>query len=310
VHGLPTVATHPIYYLNPDQATLQRTLAAIRVNAPVNHLPPNTLAPVDSYFMSTDEMRVRFQEYPEALAATAEIAQRCQFDLPLDVPRMPTVPLPPGLTAAQHLRQKAEAGARQIYGEITPVIQARLDHELQVIARMGFEPVFLIVEQVLDFARRTGVPFSSRGSAASSLVAHCLGITSPDPLRLNLYFERFLNPARLTPPDIDTDLCSRRRDSVIRHVFDVYGADRVAMVATINRYRPRSALGDVAKAHGLAPADARKLVDQLPHAWWARFEENADGKEPSSPFEALRAANPCRGAGHALGQQERDHHPA
>lgn len=106
---------------------------------------------------------------------------------------------------------------------------------------MGFEPVFLIVEDVLDFARQKGVPSSSRGSAASSLVAHCLGITSPDPLRLNLYFERFLNPARTTPPDIDTDLCSRRRDQVIQHVFDTYGSDRVAVVGTINRYRPKSA---------------------------------------------------------------------
>lgn len=106
-----------------------------------------------------------------------------------------------------------------LYGEITSEIRTRLEHELSVIARMGFEPIFLIVEEVLNFARKTGVPFSSRGSAASSLVAHCLGITSPDPLRLNLYFERFLNPARLTPPDIDTDLCSRRRDAVIQHVL-------------------------------------------------------------------------------------------
>ena len=126
---------------------------------------------------------------------------------------------------------------------------------------MGFEPIFLIVEDILNFARETGVPFSSRGSAASSLVAHCLGITSPDPLRLNLYFERFLNPARTTPPDIDTDLCSRRRDSVIQHVFDMYGAERVAMVGTINRFRPRSALGDVAKAHGLTPSLVRELVE-------------------------------------------------
>ena len=198
-------------------------------------------------------METRFKDYPEALAATLEIAERCKFDLPIGRSHMPTVPLPEGVTAAQHLRDKATQGAAKIYGEITPAIQERLDHELEIISKMGFEPVFLIVEDVLRFARQTGVPYSSRGSAASSLVAHCLGITSPDPLRLNLYFERFLNPARTTPPDIDTDLCSRRRDSVIQHVFDTYGADRVAMVGTINRYRPRSALSDVAKAHGLEP---------------------------------------------------------
>jgi DNA polymerase III subunit alpha len=110
------------------------------------------------------------------------------------------------MTTSQHLREKAYQTATKLYGEITPTIQTSLDHELKIIARMRFEPIFLIVEDVLNFARQTGVPFSSRRSAASSLVAHCLGITSPDPLRLNLYFDRFLNPARTTPPDIDTDL--------------------------------------------------------------------------------------------------------
>ena len=289
---LPTVVTHPIYFLNPEQATLQRTLTAIRLNKTISTIPEDAVAPPNAYFMSSHEMETRFKEYPEALAATTEIAERCKFDLPIGKSQMPTVPLPVGVTAAQHLRNKATEGAKNLYGEITPVIQARLDHELEVIARMGFEPIFLIVEDIMDFARQTGVPFSSRGSAASSLVAHCLGITSPDPLRLNLYFERFLNPARSTPPDIDTDLCSRRRDSVIQHVFDTYGSDRVAMVGTINRYRPRSALGDVAKAYGLEPAKVRELANQLPHAWWARFEESEDGEDTPSPFADLRTAYP------------------
>ena len=148
------------------------------------------------------------------------------------------------------------------------------------------------MEEILDYARKTGVPFSSRGSAASSLVAHCFGITSPDPLRLNLYFERFLNPARTTPPDIDTDLCSRRRDAVIQHVFDTYGEDRVAMVGTINRFRPRSALGEVAKAHGMDAAKVRGMVNQLPNAWWARFEEAQERQDPPSPFAELRISHP------------------
>ncbi len=169
-----------------------------------------------------------------------------------------------------------------MYGGISPEVSARLDHELDVIARMGFEPVFLIVEELLDFAREKGVPFSSRGSAASSLVAHCLGITSPDPLRLNLYFEQFLNPARTTPPDIDTDLCSRRRDTVIQHVFDVYGAERVAMVGTINHFRPRSALGEAAKAHGMPAAAVRELAEQLPYGFFARTQDSEE-EEGSLP---------------------------
>ena len=292
--SLPTVVTHPVYYQTPEQARLQKTLSAIRLNQTITTIPQDALAPAGAWFMSPNELEERFKEYPEALNATLEIAERCKFDLPIGKSQMPVVPLPEGITATQHLRNKAIEGAGKLYGEITPVIQTRLDHELDTIARMGFEPIFLIVEDVLNFARQTGVPYSSRGSAASSLVAHCLGITSPDPLRLNLYFERFLNPARTTPPDIDTDLCSRRRDSVIQHVFDTYGADRVAMVGTINRYRPRSALGDVAKAHGLEPAQARELANQLPHSWWARFEETEEGKDPPSPFAELRAAYPAQ----------------
>jgi DNA-directed DNA polymerase III PolC len=292
--ALPTVATHPIYYLTPDQAKLQKTLATIRLNQTIATISHDALAPADAWFMSPNEIEERFKEYPEALNTTLEIKERCKFDLPIGKSQMPVVPLPEGITATQHLRNKAIEGAGKLYGEITPVIQARLDHELDTIARMGFEPIFLIVEDVLNFARQTGVPYSSRGSAASSLVAHCLGITSPDPLRLNLYFERFLNPARSTPPDIDTDLCSRRRDSVIQHVFDTYGRDRVAMVGTINRYRPRSALGDVAKAHGLEPTQVRELANRLPHSWWARFEESEEGKDPPSPFAELRTAYPSQ----------------
>lgn len=288
---LPLVISHPVYYLKPEQGVLQRTLSAIRINGTVTILPREAIAPPDACFLRAREMETHFRDYPRALAATLEVAERCRFDLPVGRSQMPTVPLPAGVSASQHLREKATLGARRLYGEITAEIQERLDHELEIIARMGFEPVFLIVEEVLRFARQKGVPFSSRGSAASSLVAHCLGITSPDPLRLNLYFERFLNPARATPPDIDTDLCSRRRDQVIRHVFDTYGSDRVAVVGTINRYRPRSALSDVAKAHGLEPAKVRELADQLPHSFWARFQRSADGK-PLSPFAALRTAYP------------------
>ena len=291
-NSLPLVITHPIYYLTSDQAALQRTISAIRLNCPIEHLPPESAAPDGAYFVKGQEIENRFKGFRAALAATQEIAERCRFELPLGVAHMPTVPLPLGLTAAQTLRQKAEAGATRLYREITPVIQARLDHELQAIAGMGFEPLFLHVEEILEYARRTGVPFSSRGSAASSLVAHCLGITSPDPLRLDLYFERFINPARTTPPDIDTDLCSRRRDSVIQHVFDTYGAERVAMVGTINRFRPRSALGEIAKAHGLVPGKVREMVGQLPYAFFSRMQDEEEGELPPSAFTELRTAYP------------------
>ena len=274
---LPVVAVHPVYYRAPEQAALQRTLTAIRLNKPLNKVYPQDAAPEGAYFASPAEMETRFNHYPSAIEATREIAERCIFDFPLGETHMPVVPLPQGRTPSQVLRRKAEEGAQRLYGGITPQIRERLEHELDVITRLRYEPIFLIVEEILAFARKTGVPFSSRGSAASSLVAHCLDITGPDPMGLNLYFERFLNPARATPPDIDTDLCSRRRDAVIQHVFDIYGTDRVAMVATINRYRPRSALGDVAKAYGLENQLIRKMVKQLPYSYFTRRQEG-DGR--------------------------------
>lgn len=277
--SLPIVATHPVYYLTAEQASLQRLATAIRLNRPLSEISAEACAPPGSYFTIPAEMAGRFSFFPAAIAATQEAAGRCQLELRLDEPRFPEIPLPPGMTAQAVLRQKAEAGAVQLYGKITPEIRDRLEHELAVIGGSGYTPLFLVMEEVLGHARQRGVPVSSRGSAASSLVAHCLGITSPDPLRLNLYFERFLNPARATPPDIDTDLCSRRRDEVIRFVYQRYGADRVAMVSTINRFRRRSALRETAKAYGLKPAEIKGLIGQLPYRWWgpralAAGEEN------------------------------------
>ena len=156
-------------------------------------------------------MENKFRAYPGSINATIEIAERCNLDLPMDQRHYPEIQLPRGKSAIDVLREKSFIGANQIYGATTPEINKRLDHELAAIEARDYAALFLIVQDILDFARTNSVPVSSRGSAASSLVAHCLGITSPDPLALNLYFERFLNPERSSPPDIDIDLCSSRR---------------------------------------------------------------------------------------------------
>ena len=192
---------------------------------------------------------------------------------------LPRLELPDGQTSIQALRRKAQAGALRLYGP-DPAVQARLEHELQVIEQFGYEALFLVMEEIVGFARQSGIPIASRGSASSSLAAHCLGITTPDPVRLNLYFERFLNPARRTPPDIDTDLCSRRRDEVIDFVYRRFGADRVAMVCTINRFRRRSALREVAKAHGLPPAQVSELAESLPQRWYGPPDRLAPADAP------------------------------
>ena len=287
---LPIVATNNVHFLYTQQAGLQRTLSAMRLNVPIDELSADASAPAGSHFASEQQMIKRFGDYPEAIANTREIADRCNLELPLGVAHYPEIPLAPGETTIGRLRQRAETGAKQRYGEITPEIQARLEYELTIIAERGYAPLFIIVQEILEYARRTNVPTSSRGSAASSLVAHCLGITSPDPLALNLYFERFLNPARSSPPDIDTDLCSIRRDDVIRHVYEHYGEDRVAMVATINRFRRRSALREVAKVHGLSAKEIKTLVADLPWRGWGPPSRRA--RPGRLPYQELQERFP------------------
>jgi DNA-directed DNA polymerase III PolC len=230
-------------------------------------------------------MQSRFDE--QALAKAEEIAARCNFELQLDKPNFPTIVLPDDQRPIDVLREKAYAGAAKHYTEVTPEVAARLEHELEVIEKTGYSTLFLIMEEIVAFAHEADVPIASRGSASSSLVAHCLDITTPDPVRLNLYFERFLNPARPNPPDVDTDLCSRRRDIVIHHVYEKYGSERVAMVATINRFRRRSALREVAKAHGLSPEQIKQMVDALPYRDWGPPGTLADKSE--RPYGDLEA---------------------
>lgn len=284
---LGLVATPEVSYLKPDQAGLQRLVTAIRLNCRLEEVPEDEAAPPGAHFLEKPEMEALYANTPEALTRTFEIAERCHLELPLGVPQFPSIKLPEGKNADQVLALKAMQGARQLYGEITPSLKKRLDHELAVIATSGYAVLFLVMEEILGFARRRGIPHSSRGSAASSLVAHCLGITSPDPIRLNLYFERFLNPARLTPPDIDTDLCSQRRDEVIDYVYERFGQERVAMVCTVNRFRRRSALREAAKAHGLSPDDVTSLVNRLPQRWYGPPQRQSTQTGPYSALEQL-----------------------
>jgi DNA polymerase-3 subunit alpha len=286
-----TVATHDVHYLTSDQAHLQQVLASIRLIQPLEELTPSMAAPPEAYFLSPQEMASRLPNFDQALEATQEIAGRCRLELPLGELHFPQVSQPEGVSSQELLGQKARAGAIRLYGEITPQLQERLDHELGVINAYGYTSLFLIMQEILDFARQEGIPFSSRGSAASSLVAHCLGITSPDPIRLNLYFERFLNPARATPPDIDTDLCSRRREEVIRYVYQRFGEDQVATVCTINRFRSRSALREVAKSYGLPPEQVSFLADSLPYHWYGPSSWRGAKKDPFAELsERYRSA--------------------
>ena len=284
---IPLVASQSIHTLNKQDRQLLRTLTAIKKITTLQGLSKNDLPEGEAHFPAWQDFIFRFQDLPEALDNLQMIREQCQFELPLGQTHYPEFPTPHGQSQGDYLRSRAYLGAKEKYGALSLEITQRLDYELEIITTLGYEPIFLIVEDVLNHARKLGIPTSSRGSAASSLVAHCLDITSPDPLALNLYFERFLNPARKKPPDIDTDIDSNRRDEIIQYVFETYGENRVAMVGTINRYRPKSALGDVAKAYGLSPDEIRHLSKRLPSSF--RFQRENISGNPFAPLLRERA---------------------
>ncbi len=216
-------------------------------------------------WLTEAEMTARYAGYGHALEATARVAARCGRALPDGRPVWPSIALPQGQTPAGALAAAAKAGLEERYRESPP--EDRLEKELAAITEHGYAPLFLVVADIVRFAREHGVPVSTRGSVANSLVAYCAGITTVDPIEHDLLFERFLNPARRDPPDIDLDFCSARRDEVLRYVRDHYGPDRVAMVCTISTMRPQSAVREVGKAYGLDDEAINKLAGMMPGRW-------------------------------------------
>jgi DNA-directed DNA polymerase III PolC len=265
--GSPCVAVQPVYCLSPQDSGKLRLLAAIDRNCQLDELPPVEPGIVRNW-LNPIEIADRFAAFPKAIAAVEEIAVRCGPALPDGRPIWPVLKLPANQTPDERLADLARAGLVAWYGaEAAAEVRQRLQRELTAITRHGFAPLFLIVADIVAFARREGVPVSTRGSVANSLVAYCTGITSVDPIAHDLLFERFLNPARSNLPDIDLDFCSRRRNKVLDYVRRIYGAEQVALVATISTMRPKSAVRETAKAFGLAEAQIKRLVALLPRGW-------------------------------------------
>jgi len=272
--GLPTVAVQPIYCLAADDAPRLRLLTAIRENRPLDETRSATAAAeVPSHWLSPDEMVARFAAFPHALAQSGEIAARCGDALPAGQTIWPALKLPADQTPDAALARAAYAGlaargpSSDSKDKTGIVYQARLDHELAAIAGHGYAPLFLVVADAVRFARSQGIPVSTRGSVANSLVAYCTGITTVDPIEHGLLFERFLNPARAAPPDIDLDFCSRRRDEVLHYLRDAYGAEHVALIGTVSTLRAQSAIRETGKAYGLAESEIARLAALAPHHW-------------------------------------------
>ncbi len=248
--GLPLATLGDALFLDKSDITVHRVLRAIALNKTVGSLAETETAAIDSFFLPPETIERRLSAWPEALKATKEIANHCVLDHIFDGFVFPAYEDPGGQSAAKILRERCLVGAEKRYGELPDAILERIDYELDIIERKGFSDYFLVVDDIVALASRT----CGRGSAAASIVSYALGLTNVDPIAHNLYFERFLNPSRPDPPDIDIDFAWDERDELIKAVMDRFG-ERCARVANHNLFRYRSALRETAKAYGLGDGE-------------------------------------------------------
>ncbi|MCL5019520.1 MAG: PHP domain-containing protein, partial [Patescibacteria group bacterium] len=259
--GVGIVATNDVHFATSSEASLRTIVTAINKNT--THEQLGTVGSPEQYLKSPVQMHTMFCKYPRAVHTTEWIARQCEFEYILGKPIFPSLDLPQGMTADELLRNECSTGVKTRYGTPSTDVLRRLDYELETIISMGFAEYFLIVLDIVRYCRDHKIPCVGRGSAGDSLVAYVLEITQVDPVKYNLYFERFLNPERREPPDIDLDLCWKRRDDVIDYVYKKYGHSRAAMICTFNTFAMRSAVADVAKVYGCSEGEARSLTKHL-----------------------------------------------
>ncbi len=264
--GLGVVATNDAHYLTRDDAAAHDVLLAIRSGKDLSDPTRFRFQGTESYVKSEEEMRRAFPARDDLFANTQQIAERCEFDFEKRF-FLPEFPRPAEYASDNDLVVAlAEEGAKRRYGgELPPAVRERLDYELGVITKVGYAGYFLIVADFIRWAREHGIPVGpGRGSAAGSLVSYALGITNVDPLKFDLLFERFLNPERVSPPDIDVDLCEERRGEVIEYVRQRYGRASVGQIVTFGTMKARAAVKDVARVLGVPPGDADRLTKLIP----------------------------------------------
>src|SRR3990170_720896 len=282
--GLPLIATNDVHYVAREDADAQDALMCIQMNINLDATDkPRMGGTPEFYLKSGEEMARAFADLPAALASTLEVAERTAFELDPGAIKLPHFPVPAGETAESYLRRLCDTGLVRQYAQVTPEIRQRLDYELAVIERMGYAAYFLIVQDFVNFAKRSGILTTVRGSAAGSLVLYALNVTDVDPIGYRLPFERFLNPQRVTMPDIDVDFMDSRRDEVIRYVMDKYGHDRVAQIITFGTMGARQAVRDVGRVMGLPYGDVDRIAKLIP------FNATLDEAIRSEP-ELQRAA--------------------
>ena len=279
-YGARYIATNDLHYINPEDAKLQDILLAVQTGSLLSDPKRMRMSDGTYYLRSPEEMAALFSDVPEAISNTLLIAERCELDLSRKGYHLPDFPLPEGLTAETHLRQLCEEGLRQRYGDQaeSDQIRARLEYELGIINEMGFDAYFLIVWDLCVYAKREGIWYNARGSAAGSIVAYTLKITMVDPIDHGLIFERFLNPGRVSMPDIDLDFRDDRRAEMMEYCAHRYGDDKVAQIITFGTMKARAAIRDVGRVKDIPLNEIDRVAKLIP---------NVPGK-PVSIEEALK----------------------
>ena len=263
--GLPLVATNDVHYTYKEDAAAHDILLCIQTGKKVDDQDRMRYEGGQFYLKSPEEMAELFPYAPQAIANTEEIARRCQVEFKFHELKLPAYDVPQGYDARGYLRMLCEKGLSERYAQETPELRERLEYELGVIEKMGYIDYFLIVWDFINYAKSQGIMVGpGRGSAAGSVVAYCLRITDIEPTQYSLIFERFLNPERVSMPDIDVDFCYRRRQEVIEYVTRKYGADRVSQIITFGTMAARLVIRDVGRALDMPYGEVDKIAKMIP----------------------------------------------
>ena len=263
--GIPLVATNDAHYLRKEDAESHDVLLCIQTGKTVDDANRMRYEPQNFYLRSTEEMEQLFGGYPEAIENTQRIADRCQFDFTFGKYHLPEFKLPPGYDSPTYLRKLCEEGFLERYGTEKESYRQQLEYEMDMIGKMGFTDYFLIVSDFVRYAKSKGIPVGpGRGSAAGSMVSYCLHITDIDPMEYSLYFERFLNPERVSMPDIDMDFGDTRRGEVVDYVRRKYGDDHVAQIVTFGTMAARGAIRDVGRVLNIPYAEVDAVAKLVP----------------------------------------------
>jgi DNA polymerase-3 subunit alpha len=271
--GLPLVVTNDLHYVHESQADAHDVLLCVGTGNNIDTPNRMKFETRDFWLKSAAQMAGLFPDQPEAIRNSRLISEMTDVKLPLGNLRIPNFPVPAGETAESWLRKECERGLEGRYGSVTPALQARLDYELGVILSMGYAGYFLIVADFIRFAREQRIQTTCRGSAPGSIVTYTLGITPVDPIAYELPFERFLNPDRVTMPDIDVDFEDGRRDEVIAYVTRKYGADHVAQIITFGTMLARAAIRDVGRVLGHSYGEVDRIAKAVPNQLGIRLDE-------------------------------------